>query len=103
MTGVQLFPGIPLTALAFVCPATAAAILLNRENGTAAVTYLLRRSFDYKRIRVKIWYAPIVLLPPSVMVVGYGLMGVMGITLPTPQFTVTVQAALVSVLVTASG
>jgi uncharacterized protein len=54
VTGLQLYPGIPVTALAFVCPATAAAILAYRENGTAAVTTLLRRSFDYKRIGAKV-------------------------------------------------
>ena len=54
-TGLQLYPGIPVTALAFVCPATAAAILSYRENGTAAVTTLLRRFFDYKRIGAKVW------------------------------------------------
>ena len=55
VTGLQLYPGIPVTALAFVCPATAAAILSYRENGTAAVTTLLKRSFDYKRIGAKVW------------------------------------------------
>src|SRR5215213_3408320 len=72
VTGLQLYPGIPVTALAFVCPATAAAILAYRENGTAAVTTLLRRSFDYKRIEAKVWYVPIVLLIPGITVLAYG-------------------------------
>ena len=45
VTGLQLYPGIPVTALAFVCPAIAAVILAYRENGTAAVAQLLRRSY----------------------------------------------------------
>jgi hypothetical protein len=60
------------------------------------VTELLQRAFDYKRIRAKVWYAPIVLLMPGVMVLSYELMRVMGLPLPTPQFSVL--AALVMVL-----
>jgi len=43
------------------CPVTAAVILVYRENKIAGVTALLKRSFDYNRIRAKVWYAPIVL------------------------------------------
>jgi hypothetical protein len=35
------------------------------------VTELLNRSFDYKQIRAKVWYAPILLLMPGVMVVSW--------------------------------
>jgi CAAX protease family protein len=55
------------------CPLMAASVLVFRENGTAAVTELLRRSFDCKRIRAKVWYAPIVLLMPGVMPLTYAL------------------------------
>jgi membrane protease YdiL (CAAX protease family) len=70
------------------CPLIAALILVYGENKTAGVTELLKRSFDYKRIRVKVWYAPIVLLMPGVMVLTYALMRLMGSPLPTPQFPV---------------
>ena len=73
---------------------TAAPILVYRENKTAGVTELLKRSFDFKRIRAKIWYAPIILLMPGVMVFSYGLMRLMGVALPTPQFTVLAALAL---------
>ena len=78
----------------FVCPVTAALILVYRENKTTGVTELLKRSFDYKRIRAKIWYVPIILLMPGVMVFSYGLMRLMGVALPTPQFTVLAALAL---------
>jgi hypothetical protein len=70
------------------CPLIAALILVYGENKTAGVTELLKRSFDYKRIRAKVWYAPIVLLMPGVMVLTYALMRLMGSPLPTPQFPV---------------
>jgi uncharacterized protein len=72
----------------------AALILVYRENKTAGVTALLKRSFDYKRIRAKVWYIPILLLMPSVMVLSHGLMRLLGLPLPTPHYP-TVLAVLV--------
>ncbi len=96
VTGLQLLPGLPMSSLAFSCPMTSALILIYREKKTAGVTELLKRSFDFKRIRAKIWYAPIVFLMPGVMVLSYGVMRLMGSPLPTPQFPVL--AALVMFL-----
>lgn len=88
LTRLQLLPGLPVSAVTFVCPTIAASILIYRENKTAGVIALLKRSFDYKRIRAKIWYAPILLLMPGVTVLTYGLMRLIGLPLPTPQFPV---------------
>jgi membrane protease YdiL (CAAX protease family) len=99
MTGMYLFPGIPVTALGFVCPATAAAILLYRANGTTAVTGLLRRAVDYTRIRATIWYVPIVLLLPGVVVVRYGLMRFLGVPHPPPQFSMLSTLVMFGVFV----
>ena len=93
-TALQLLPGLPVSSLMFICPVTAALILVYRENKTAGVTELLKRSFDFKRIRAKIWYAPIILLMPGVMVLSYGLMRLMGVPLPSPQFTVLAALAM---------
>ncbi len=94
LTTLQLLPGLPVSSLMFFCPVTAALIFVYRENKTAGVTELLKRSFDYKRIRAKVWYAPIVLLRPGVMVLSYGLMRLMGAPLPTPQFAVLAALAM---------
>jgi membrane protease YdiL (CAAX protease family) len=61
------------------------------------VTKLLKRSFDYKRIRALVWYAPIILFWPGVTVVSYGLMRLMGSPIPAPEFPVL--AALIGFLV----
>jgi membrane protease YdiL (CAAX protease family) len=90
----QLLPGLPVAALMFVCPMTAALILVYGENKTAGVIALLKRSFDYKRIRSKIWYAPVLLLMPGVMVLSYGLMRLTGQPVPTPQFPVLATIAM---------
>ena len=94
VTGIELLPGLPVAALMFVCPVTAALILVYRENKTAGLTALLKRSFDYKRIRAKVWYAPILFLMPSVMVLSYGLMRLMGSPLLVPQFPVLVALGM---------
>ena len=64
-TGFQLFPGVPVSALMLLCPVTAAVIFVYRENRAEGVAELLKRSFDSRRIRNKIWYAPILLLMPG--------------------------------------
>ena len=69
-TSVQLLPGLAVSALAMVCPAVAASILAHRENGSAGVAALLKRSFDCRRISAKVWYLPIVLLMPGVTVLA---------------------------------
>jgi membrane protease YdiL (CAAX protease family) len=78
------------------CPLIAALILTYKENKTEGVKALLMRAFDYKRITARVWYAPIVLLMPGAMVLTYGLMRLMGLPLPSPQFPVL--AALVMFL-----
>ena len=87
LTSLQLLPGLPVSALGVVCMVGAAAILVYRENGRAGVTELLKRSFDFKRVKAKIWYVPIILLMPCIMVLSYGAMRLMGVHLPDPQFS----------------
>lgn len=87
--GLELLPGLPLSSLVVTfCPMIAALILVYRANGTEGVTGLLKRSFDYKRIRAKAWYSLIILLMPGVMVLAYGLLRLMGSPIPAPQFPV---------------
>ena len=88
VTRLQLLPNLPVSSLMTFCPLMAALILVYREHKTAGVTTLLKRSFDYKRISAKVWYAPIVLMMPGVMVLAYALMRWMDTPLPTPQFQV---------------
>ena len=88
LTGLQLMPGLSVSALGAFCPMLAALILVHRESGTAGVTELLRRSFDFERIRAKRWYAPILLLMAGVNVTVYGLMRWMDMPLPAPQIGV---------------
>lgn len=79
---------LPVGALVLVCPITVALILVYRENGSDGAKQLLKRSFDYKRIKSKIWYVPIFFLMPGIIVLEYGLMKLMGTPVPNFQFPV---------------
>jgi hypothetical protein len=83
VTGIQLSADLPVSALGFVVPVTAAAMLVYRESGAAGVAALLRRSLDYKRIRAKAWYVPVLLLPPGIQALTYEVMRWTGSPLPT--------------------
>lgn len=67
------------------CPMAAALILVYRENRTVGMTELLKRAFDFRRIKSKRWYVPILLLMPGVSVAVYALMRWMNMPLPPPQ------------------
>lgn len=94
MTEVQLLEGLPVSALMFFCPVTATIILVYRENRITGVTELLKRSVDYRRIRPGVWFVPILLLVPGVVVITYGLMHLIGLPLPSPSPQLPVLAAV---------
>jgi uncharacterized protein len=94
ITGLQLFEGLPASALNAFCPLIAAVILTHRTNGTEGTRELLKRSFDYDRIRNKAWYIPILFLMPGTMVLSYELMRWMALPLPVPRFSVPAAVAM---------
>lgn len=75
---------LPVSAMMFVCPMVAALILVNQENKPNGMKELLKRTFDFKRIKNKFWYAPILLFMPVVMLLSYGLMHLLERELPEP-------------------
>ena len=81
---VPLPINLPVSALQFVCPLIAASILVYREEKLGGVKRLLKRVFDFKRIKHKIWYVPIIFLMPLLMVLSYGVMLFLGRPLPEP-------------------
>ena len=85
-TNLQLMPGLSVSALAAFAPVAAALVLVCRDGGTAGMLALLKRSFDFKRIKSKHWLVPVLLLMPTVSLAVYGLMRWMEIPLPPAQF-----------------
>ncbi|MDK2889627.1 MAG: protease family protein [Methanoculleus sp.] len=76
----------PYSLLMVFNPFIAASILTYQGAGSDGVRLLWKRSFDYKRIRRKIWYIPLLLLIPATTILQYGLMRLMGISIPGLQF-----------------
>jgi len=93
-SSLQLLPGIPLSAFAFVCPGMAAAILVYEESKSAGVRDLLKRALDYSRIRAKVWYVPVTLLMPAVSLLTYGMTRLTGMPIPGPQFSFPTALAM---------
>ena len=88
VTSFQLLPGLPVSALMFVCPVAAAAILVYRERKFAGVKQLLARALDFKRVTATIWYVPTLLLMPCIMALSFGALRLMGVPVPVPLFSV---------------
>jgi len=97
LTSFQVLLAKPVTALMVVCPVTAAAILVSRQNGSAGVKDLLKRAFDFKRVTAKIWYVPTILLMPCSTVLSYRVMRLIGVSVPAP--TISVGMVLLSFVV----
>jgi membrane protease YdiL (CAAX protease family) len=85
LSDLQVMPGLPVSVLMAFCPMAAALILVRREGRHAGVTELLRRSFDFARIRSKRWYIPILFLMAAVDNAVYGLMRWADLPLPAPR------------------
>ena len=86
ISDLQLMPGLSISALAAFAPMAAALVLVRRDQKSAGMLALLKRSFDFKRIRFKRWLVPVLLLMPTVSLTVYGLMRWMEIPLPAAQF-----------------
>jgi len=83
---VKPLPPINLSfsALQIVCPITVAFILVYREEKLGGIRRLLKRVFAVKRTRHMIWYVPIVFLNPLIQLLSYGIMLLLGRSLPQP-------------------
>jgi hypothetical protein len=97
LTDIQILPGIPFSALGLLCMVGAASILVYRENGLAGVTELMKRSFDFKRVKAKVWYWPTFLLMPAIMTLSFITMRLMGVRIPAPLFSFTTPFILFAV------
>ena len=74
---------LPVTDVgATFVPLFAAAILIYREEKLDGVKRLLRRTFDYRRIKNKAWYIPILVLMPSLYILTHWIMRLLGLPVP---------------------
>jgi membrane protease YdiL (CAAX protease family) len=80
---------LPFSALQAANPLLAALILVYAEDGPDGVRGLLKRAFDYRRIKSKTWYVPVLCLWPAAMFAEYGLMYLTGAPLPGARLPVS--------------
>jgi membrane protease YdiL (CAAX protease family) len=78
---------LPLSAVMFFVPTLAAVILTYRKPGAAGVNDLFKRAVDCGKIKNKAWYLVILGLWPALMLLEYGLMRLMGVSLPSFEFS----------------
>jgi membrane protease YdiL (CAAX protease family) len=91
---LQLLPSIPVSALMIIAPVTAALIFVYRENKAAGVMALLKRAFDFQRVKFTVWYLPTLLLMPGIMVIAYVVLRMTGVALPNPHFSLITTLVL---------
>lgn len=94
LTSRQLLPALPISALGFIVPVLAAAILVYRQEGRAGVTALLRRALDVHRIAHKVWLIPLFLLEPLIKTAAYLIQRLAGTPVPAPQIAPVYALAL---------
>lgn len=74
---------IPITDIvAAFTPLLAACILIYKEEGRNGVNKLLKRIFDFSRIKQKKWYLPVIFLPFIIFFLIYTVMYFMKLPLP---------------------
>ncbi|MFI6712730.1 CPBP family intramembrane glutamic endopeptidase [Nonomuraea sp. NPDC050478] len=98
LSSAQIVPGVPLSGLAFVCPALAAAVLVHREGGMDGVRALAGRAFDAGRVGRKAWFVPALLLYPAVVALSYVLLRLSGTSLPDARISLTSALSLAAAL-----
>jgi len=94
LIGWRLLPGLPLAAIAVVCPAASALALSARRGGVAAARLLLARAWDAGRIQTKIWWLPILMLSPLVSVATFLILRLGGAGVPDPRIAILPALAL---------
>lgn len=96
--------GLPLDApitdfIVTFIPLIAACILVYQEEGTIGVKNLLKRIFDFSKIKQKIWYLPVIFLMPIIYLLIYGVMQLFRLPLPVGVEIPFLQTALISVVI----
>jgi membrane protease YdiL (CAAX protease family) len=90
MYDLQLFPGFKLFQLPLAMPGVTAFILIYRESGTDGVVALLKRTYDVRNIKSKIWYLPILLMYPSMSFLDYLIQRMAGAAMPPLHFSLPI-------------
>ena len=81
----QLLPALPLSALAALCPGTAACLLRARHGGRAGVAALLRRAVPRRAPGAARTFLSATLLMPLIMLATFVVQRGAGVVMPVPH------------------
>jgi membrane protease YdiL (CAAX protease family) len=81
---VELLPGLPISALGAFTPALSALLLIYKKDRLPGVFHLLRRSFDFHRIRNKGWLLIVLGINPIITICAYLRIRAMDLSMPKP-------------------
>lgn len=87
LVGVTKLPlpvNLPVSSLTAFIPMIAALILSSRQSGSQGVKELFQTAWDYQKIKNKVWYLPILLLPPLLYMISLIIMWQTERPLPDP-------------------
>ena len=76
---------LPISAFGTFCPLIASLILAHMKDKQNGMKNLLKRIFDFQRIKKKSWYIPVIFLMPAIMILSYVVMLLTGYPLPEPK------------------
>lgn len=89
---------LPVTDIGATCmPLVAAAILVCRKGEPGGVKRFIARVFDYRRIKEKAWYIPVIFLMPAIYVLTYWTMRFLGIPVPV-EYHIPVTVLLIFIV-----
>lgn len=88
---------LPVSAFAAFNPMIAALILTYLYEGSRGVKALFRKAFDFRKIKNRNWYIPILLLSPSVYALSYAVMILADMPLPDPEIPILMAPVFLGV------
>ena len=88
----DFLPGLPISALAVVCPALAAGILSFREGGGGRLLAFLQRAVDFRNVRR--WLIPAIFINPVLFSLAFVVSSLLGVEAPRPTFSIISAAVL---------
>ena len=80
----EILPGVPLSAIAVITPTLAACFFIYRERRWPGVVDLLRRSYDYARMKNWRWLLVVILVNPLIAVLAFWAIRATGTPIPGP-------------------
>ena len=85
---VEIFPGFKLFQFPLALPMIAALIMVYKESGNQGVIALLKRTYDFRNFRPRIWLLPVLFIFPGIGLLNNWIQSILGTSIPSPHFSV---------------